>query len=173
MQRHGNRLFGFTAKKTLEVAQNLYERRKLISYPRTDSRYLSKSIAATLDQVVAAIAPAYADKIAPGSGDRQLGTRFVNDARVTDHHAIIPTTTSAQNLNLSSDERRIYDLVCRRLLAAWHEDHLYSSTRVVTTITCDEQTDQPATIDHYLSRGTRIDRLGWKQLDVRHGQPPL
>jgi len=172
LQRHSNRLFGFTAKKTLEVAQNLYERRKLISYPRTDSRYLSKSVAATLDQVVAVIAPAYADKIAPGSGDRKLGSRFVNDARVTDHHAIIPTTTSAQNLNLSSDERRIYDLVCRRLLASWHEDHLYSSTKVVTTITNDEQADQPTIIDHYLSRGTRIDRLGWKQLDVGHDPPP-
>src|SRR5208283_5548349 len=93
LQRHANRLWGFSAKRTLEVAQALYETKKLISYPRTDSRHLSSDVAATLPQVVQAIRSAYEEQIAEGTGKRMLGRRYVDDANVTDHHAIIPTTT--------------------------------------------------------------------------------
>ena len=104
LQRHANRLFGFTAQQTLDVAQALYERHKLISYPRTDSRHLSQDVAVTLPRIVKAIAAPYQAHLAPGSGERPLGRRFVDDAKITDHHAIIPTTTSPEKANLSSEE---------------------------------------------------------------------
>src|SRR5205823_6346030 len=95
LQRHANRLHGFSAQKTLDAAQALYERHKLLSYPRTDSRHLSQDVARTLPKVVATIAGGYREQLAPGTGERPLGRRFVDDAKVTDHHAIIPTTTPA------------------------------------------------------------------------------
>ena len=108
LQRHANRLFGFSAQKTLDIAQALYERHKLISYPRTDSRHLSQDVAHTLPRVVEAIAEPYREHLAPGTGERPLGRRFVDDSKVTDHHAIIPTTTSAGKALAHS--RRAQDL---------------------------------------------------------------
>ena len=132
LQRHANRLFGFSAQKTLDLAQALYERHKLISYPRTDSRHLSQDIASTLPRIVAAIAGPYRDHLAPGTGERPLSRRFVDDSKISDHHAIIPTTVSAERADLAPDESKIHDLVCRRLLSAWHDDHIWSVTTVIT-----------------------------------------
>lgn len=164
LQRHANRLFGFSAQRTLDVAQALYERHKVLSYPRTDSRYLSTEAAASIGPVVAAIRAPYdrAERsLAPGAGERPLPRRFVDDARVTDHHAIIPTTVDGHRLILSSDERRLYDLVCRRLLAAWHEDFVWSATTVVTEVVT------PGTPpDRYVSRGTVVIQPGWKALEL-------
>jgi DNA topoisomerase-3 len=168
LQRHANRLFGMSAQRTLDVAQALYEKHKLLSYPRTDSRCLSTAIEATLPEVVAAIATAYEGKIAPGTGTRPLGRRFVDDAAVTDHHAILPTTTPARLASLPVDERRIYDLVCRRLLSAWHEDHRYGTTQVVTAVGTRATTAEGGpSIDRFVSRGTSVEREGWKVLDLR------
>ncbi|HEY1212857.1 MAG TPA: DNA topoisomerase, partial [Bryobacteraceae bacterium] len=89
LQRHANRLFGFSAQRTLELAQALYENHKLISYPRTDSRHLSQEVARTLPSVVQAIEASYRKHLAPQTGQRPLGRRFVDDTKVTDHHAII------------------------------------------------------------------------------------
>jgi DNA topoisomerase-3 len=158
LQRHANRLYGFSAQKTLETAQALYESRKLISYPRTDSRHLSQDVAHTLPAVVKAIEAPYHALLAPGSGDRPLGRRFVDDSKVTDHHAIIPTTVHAGEL--TPDERKIYDLICRRLLSAWHDDHIWAVTTVITAIT------NPGVIDHYHTTGTAVVQQGWKVLDV-------
>ncbi|MCP4003123.1 MAG: DNA topoisomerase III [bacterium] len=165
LQRHANRLFGFSAKKTLDIAQSLYERKKLLSYPRTDSRHLSKTVAASLNGIVAVIRGRYGDEIAPGSGEKPLGKRFVDDKRVTEHHAIIPTSVSPESVSLSSDEERIYDLVCRRLLCAWHRDHLYSTTTAITAITNPAETGGTEQIDRFRSRGTRVDRIGWRVLE--------
>ena len=158
LQRHANRLFGFSAQKTLEIAQALYESRKLISYPRTDSRHLSQDVARTLPAVVRAIEAPYQELLAPGTGERPLGRRFVDDAKVTDHHAIIPTTVHAREL--TTDERRIYDLVCRRLLSAWHEDHIWAVTTVITAIS------NPGVTDRYHTSGTAVQQIGWKSLDM-------
>ena len=160
LQRHANRLFGFSAQTTLDLAQALYEKHKLISYPRTDSRHLSQDVARTLPRVVSAVAAPYREHLAPGTGERPLGRRFVDDAKVTDHHAIIPTTASAERTSLSSDESRIYDLVCRRLLSAWHEDHIWSVTTVITKIVND------AIIDRYHTSGSAVQQVGWKVLDL-------
>jgi DNA topoisomerase III len=160
LQRHANRLFGFSAQKTLDVAQALYERHKLISYPRTDSRHLSQDVASTLPAIVKAIEPPYREHVATGTGERPLGRRFVDDSKVTDHHAIIPTPTSPEKTGLSPDERKLYDLICRRLLSAWHDDYIWSVTTVVTAIA------NPGILDRYHSSGTVMLQIGWKVLDL-------
>ncbi len=161
LQRHANRLYGFSAQRTLEAAQSLYERHKLISYPRTDSRHLSTEVAATLPRITAAIAPAYAGLVAPGTGGRPLGKRFVDDSKVTDHHAIIPTGVSPKNLDPASDEGKIFDLVCRRLLQAWHEDHVFAVTTAITLV----RNAAEASEDRFRSTGTTIERQGWRVLE--------
>ena len=160
LQRHANRLFGFSAQKTLDTAQALYERYKLISYPRTDSRHLSQDVARTLPKVVDVIAEPYREHLAPGTGQRPLGRRFVDDSKVTDHHAIIPTTTPPNRASLPPDEAKIYDLICRRLLAAWHDDHIWSVTTVITAIR------NPGVIDRYHTTGSEVLQVGWKVLDL-------
>jgi DNA topoisomerase-3 len=160
LQRDANRLYGFTAKRTLDLAQDLYEKRKLLSYPRTDSRHLSSDVAATLGRVVDVISGPYRELVAPGTGERPLGRRFVDDEKVTDHHALIPTATPPGSLDLSSEEGRIYDLVCRRLLSAWHGDHVVSVATVVTRV------DSPDAADRFRSSGTSVEQVGWRALEV-------
>ena len=160
LQRHANRLFGFSAQKTLDLAQALYERYKLISYPRTDSRHLSADIAQTLPAVVRAIAGPYRKDLAPGTGEGSLGKRFVDDTKVSDHHAIIPTLVSVEKAVPLPDEKKIYDLVCRRLLSAWHDDHILAVTTVITTIA------NPDVLDRYYTSGTAVRQLGWKVLEL-------
>src|ERR1700733_6603428 len=161
LQRHANRLFGFSAQHTLDTAQALYERHKLISYPRTDSRYLSRDVAGTLPRIVQTVSGPYRELLAPGTGEKPLGRRYVDDAKVSDHHAIIPTVISPDRGDLSPDERKIYDLVCRRLLTCWHEDHVWSVTTVITAIA------NAAVIDRYHSSGKAIQQVGWKVLDFQ------
>ena len=124
LQRHANRLYGFSAQKTLDMAQALYEKHKLISYPRTDSRHLSQDVAARC-RASSRRSQAVREHLAPGTGERPLGRRFVDDAKVTDHHAIIPTTTRPQPPIARPTSSKIYDLICRRLLSAWHDDHIW------------------------------------------------
>ena len=161
LQRHANRLFGFSAQHTLDTAQALYERHKLISYPRTDSRHLSQDVAGTLSRIVQTVAGPYRQQLAPSTGEKPLGRRYVDDAKVSDHHAIIPTITSSDRVDLSEDERKIYDLVCRRLLTCWHEDHVWSVTTVITSIT------NAPVMDRYHSSGKAIQQVGWKVLDFQ------
>ena len=171
LQRHANRLYGFNAKKTLELAQVLYEKYKLISYPRTDSRHLSHDIAATLSNTVAQIRQPYEKWLAPKTGERALTKRFVDDAKVTDHHAIIPTPVPADRTKLSDAEHKIYDLICRRLLSAWHDDYVWSVTTVITAISSQNETEVQETetlVDRYHSTGRVIDQLGWKLLEPVH-----
>jgi len=159
LQRSANRRFGWSAAKTLELAQSLYESKKLLSYPRTDARVLSRSVAATLPRIVRAIRAPYEGKLAEGTGERPLGPRFVDDARVGDHHAIIPTGASPDGARLSGDEASLFDLVCRRLLAAWHEDQVTASTSVVTAV--ESGADESAAVDRFASRGSAVVRVGW------------
>src|SRR5690349_3606896 len=160
LQRHANRLFGFSAQKTLDLAQTLYERHKVISYPRTDSRYLSEDVARTLPRVVEGIEAPYRRFLASGTGERALGRRFVDDTKIGDHHAIIPTGVSAEKAGLSADERNVYDLICRRLLSAWHDDYIVAITTVITAIRNDEVADR------YHTSGTAVQQVGWKPLDL-------
>ena len=172
LQRHANRLFGWSAQKTLKVAQALYEEKKLLSYPRTDSRHLSKDVAQTLPEIVDAIAEPYRADLAPGTGRKSLGRRYVDDAKVSDHHAILPTTTNPTSVRLSADEGKLYDLVCRRLLQAWHDDHVWTVTTVTTSVTSTgtNPVDGETFRDRFTSRGTMVVELGWKVLDLGGGK---
>ncbi len=163
LQRHANRLYGLSAERTLAVAQKLYERHKLITYPRTDSRHLTSDVARTLPAIVASIAGPYEDLLAPETGTRPLGRRFVDDSRVSDHHAIIPTGRARHHLLPDgSAEARIFDLVCRRLLAAWHRDHKWATTRLITEVHSSVEAPER---DLFLSRGSMVEQQGWRVLE--------
>ena len=162
LQRHANRLYGFSANRTLELAQLLYEKHKAITYPRTDSRHLSTDMARRLPAIAARVASGFDPAlIAERTGERPLGKRFVDDAKVSDHHAIIPTAARKGRVPPDSPEGKLLDLINRRLLQAWHGDHKYSSTSVITRIA------YKADADRYLSTGTAIDEEGWKVLDIK------
>jgi len=137
LQRECNRRLGFPAKKTLEVAQSLYEKHKLITYPRTDSRYLSKDIVPKLPAVVESItADAYKEftEYLMSLPNLPTTSRIVNDAKVTDHHAIIPTGGKTPLTALSADELAVYDRILRNFLAAFYPAHVYDITTVITKI---------------------------------------
>jgi DNA topoisomerase III len=160
LQRHANRLFGFSAQKTLDVAQTLYEQHKLISYPRTDSRHLSTDVATTIPRIAAVVSGLYREHLAPGTGERPVSKRYVDDSKVSDHHALIPTAVPVEKVRISEDERKIYDLICRRLLMMWHDDYLQAVTTVITKITNEQ------VVDRYRTTGTVVQEAGWKVLDI-------
>ena len=167
LQRHANRLYGLTADQTLKIAQALYEQHKLLTYPRTDSRYLTRDVADALDGVLAAISPHYADMVAPGTGKAKLGPRFVDDSKVSDHHAIIPTPTKPDGARLTKDEAAVYDLVCRRLLMAWHDAYKTKVTSVVTVVESPGDAAAAGVVaDRFRSSGTVVTQWGWKILDI-------
>ncbi len=138
LQRTANRRFGFSADQTLKLAQALYEKHKLITYPRTDSRYLSNDLSAQLPRLFSALAhsPQYAPFVKPlvaGASRRAGSSRIFADHKVSDHHAIIPTAvdmTPARIAALSDSEARIFDLIARRFLAAFYPDAEFRDTQV-------------------------------------------
>ena len=160
LQRHANRLYGFSAQETLDTAQTLYERHKLISYPRTDSRHLSTDVASTASDIVAAVSKSYEKQLAAGTGERPLGKRYVDDSKVSDHHAIIPNAVSPERTQLTEEERKIYGLICRRFLMMWHDDYLQAVTTVITAIAHEEF------VDRYRTTGTVVQQMGWKVLEI-------
>ncbi len=137
LQRDANRRFGFSARRTLSAAQSLYEDKKALTYPRTSSRYLSGDMVSLLKPTAETLLPI---------ADYARGARFVldlaqlplarvvNDARVADHHAIIPTDVEHDVTSFSPDERRVFDLVARRFLAVFHPPARYARTTVVTIV---------------------------------------
>ena len=165
LQRHANRLYGYSAQQTLEAAQSLYEQYKLLSYPRTDSRHLSSSVASTLPEIVRAIAGRYPGLVAAGTAERRLGPRFVDDSRVGEHHALIPTAGRADRLPAHSPAARIYDLVCRRLLMAWHADQVEAITRVLTEVRPHAEGPRSKP-DFFATQGTALENPGWSVLEV-------
>ncbi len=130
LQRTANRRFGFSAARTLELAQALYERHKLLTYPRTDSRHLTGDVVPELPALFAALAevPDYAPFAAPLVQGVRPGRRIVDDSKVHDHHAIIPTGKRANPDALDRDTRRVFDLVARRFLGAFHPDAEFAVT---------------------------------------------
>lgn len=133
LQRDASGLLGFSADKTLKLAQSLYEKHKLITYPRTDSRYLPHDMAQTVHKALASLPQPYADWAAPLlSKPIPLSRRIFDDAKLTDHHAIIPTGRRVNGSALSQDEGRIFDLVARRLICAFYPPYVYHATRVIT-----------------------------------------
>ena len=137
LQRDANRRFGFSARRTLQAAQSLYENKKAITYPRTSSRFLSGDLVPQLKPTAATLEPigeyAAAARFVLGLDRLPLG-RVVNDARVDDHHAIIPTDVEHELDRFSPDERRIFDLIARRFLAVFHPPARYARTTIVTEV---------------------------------------
>lgn len=137
LQRDANRRYGFSARRTLSAAQSLYEGKKAITYPRTSSRYLSGDLVPQLKPTAETLAPIpdYAAGARYVLGLDQLPLqRVVNDARVDDHHAIIPTDVPHDVSNFTPDERRIFDLVAKRFLAVFHPPARFARTTIVTEV---------------------------------------
>src|SRR5918993_6101124 len=155
LQRDANRRFGFSARRTLGAAQSLYEGKKAITYPRTNSRFLSGDLAPQLKPTAATLVPIaeYADgaRYVIALDQLPLG-RVVNDAKVDDHHAIIPTDIDHDLSSFSPDERRIFDLIARRFLAVFHPPARYARTTVITEV---EQ-------ERFRTRGKVTLEAGWR-----------
>ncbi len=133
LQREASTLLGFSAEKTLKIAQNLYEKHKLITYPRTDSRYLSHDMGPSVKKALSSLGEPYASWAAPIlEKPIPQPKRIFDDAKLTDHHAIIPTGKKGNLDTLAADEKELFDLVARRLIAAFYPPYLYSTTRVIT-----------------------------------------
>ncbi len=137
LQREANTRFGFSARRTLSAAQRLYEEHKALTYPRTNSRYLTTDmipeIKPTAELVGAQKEYAAAAAYVTGLDVLPLA-RVVDDAKVTDHHAIIPTRSEHPVDRMSDDDRRVYDLAARRFLAVFHPEAVFENTRVETTV---------------------------------------
>ncbi len=154
LQREANRRFGLTAAATLKAAQSLYEA-KVITYPRTDSRYLTRDLAARVERPLNALAEVatYAPLMDGVEVRRIWSGRVVNDARVTDHHAIIPTGESVPALDGAA--ARIFDLVARRFLANFYPDARFEDTEVITAVAADR----------FRSRGRVTRDQGWQAVE--------
>jgi DNA topoisomerase-3 len=137
LQREANSRFGFSARRTLAAAQRCYEEHKALTYPRTSSRYLTSDMVVEIKPTAGHVGRraeyGAAARYVTGLDVLPLG-RVVDDAKVGDHHAIIPTNADHHLEKMNEDDRRIYDLVARRFLAVFHPEAVFENTRVETTV---------------------------------------
>src|SRR5262245_19262032 len=137
LQRDANTRYGFSARRTLAAAQRCYEEHKALTYPRTNSRFLPSDMVSELKPTAGVVGQqreyARAAQYVTGLDVLPLG-RIVNDEKVTDHHAIIPTNASHPVDKMSDDDKRVYDMVVRRFLAAFHPEAVFENTRLETTV---------------------------------------
>ncbi|PFN79469.1 DNA topoisomerase III [Bacillus sp. AFS076308] len=133
LQRDANKRFGFSAKKTLTVLQRLYEQYKLVTYPRTDSRYLTTDMIGTMTDRLQGMLSGYKEEVRPllANNGKVLAKRVFNNEKVTDHHAIIPTEQRLNLGELDNDERKLYDLIARRFLALFLPVYEYETIHAV------------------------------------------
>ena len=156
LQRDANKMFGYSPKKTLSITQNLYEQHKVLTYPRTDSRYLTDDILPTIKERLIASKGGYYDQVI----ERILGlpinksSRFINNTKVSDHHAIIPTEESVYLATLSDEEKKVYDLVVKRFLAVLMPAYEYEQTTLITKINQES----------FKVSGKIEKKLGWKEV---------
>ena len=159
LQRDANRMLGFTADKTLKTAQSLYEKHKALTYPRTDSRYLPPDMIPRVVQTMKLLPDSYQPYVGgalPG-GKLRVTKRTVDQTKVTDHHAIIPTARKADPSKFSEDEQKLFDMVTRRMLAAFYPACDYDATKIITQVG-----------DHsFRTTGRVIVNNGW------HDVPPM
>ena len=185
LQRTANRRFGLSAQRTLDLAQALYERHKLLTYPRTDSRHLTTDVAKELPKLFAALAavPDYTPFVAhlvahPPRPNR----RVVDDSKVSDHHAIIPTGKQVDLRGLDRDERRLFDLVVRRFLGVFYPDAEFAVTEALVRVGSERpalaETGAPTRVeedkeivsevppppDWYVARGRVRVQAGWQEV---------
>lgn len=156
LQRDANKMFGYSAKETLSIMQGLYEYHKVVTYPRTDSRYLSADIVETLpDRIKAVQMKPYAPLAAKVLRTPIKASKaFVDDSKVSDHHAIIPTEQSVLLSDLSDKERKIFDLVVKRFLAVLFPACEYEQTTIQAKIGKEL----------FVARGKTVLSQGWKEV---------
>ena len=154
LQRDANRRLNFSAQKTLSVLQNLYQDHKLVTYPRTDSRYITRDIVPTLPARLKGMGVGpYTDMVRPLLQKKLApGKRLVDDSKVTDHHAIIPTEEPLKIESLSLDEKKLYDLIARRFIAVLYPPYLYDQTTLTTEVNGES----------FHSRGKMVKDPGWR-----------
>ena len=154
LQRDANKKYAYSAKETLNLMQSLYERHKALTYPRTDSRYISQDVAATIpDRLRAVMMDDYRALAQELFRTKPIQTKYiVCDAKVTDHHAILPTEEQVNLYDLSGPERNIYDLVVRRFLAVLMKPYEYEEIKLTMTIGGET----------FTAKGTRVLHPGWR-----------
>ncbi|NLI13713.1 DNA topoisomerase III [Pelotomaculum propionicicum] len=154
LQRDANRRYGFSAQKTLSLLQDLYEQHKLVTYPRTDSRYITSDIVPTLASRLKSISVApYAELVKPLlQKPLQPTKRFVDNSKVADHHAVIPTEQPLRLTSLKEDERKIYDLIVRRFIAVLYPPYRYDQTTIITAVNGE----------NFYARGKVVKDKGWR-----------
>ena len=160
LQRQANKSYGLSAQETLSCAQKLYEEHKVLTYPRTDSKYITSDMSSTIPDILKQVVKASADMLGIVNAVASYNdcTRIVNDAKVTDHHAIIPTNSAHDLSKLSGNESKVYKLVVRRFLESLLPDLVQEQTVVWVSM-------QRAPQSHwFVARGTRDISLGWKEV---------
>ncbi len=156
LQREANKRFGFSAKETLNIMQRLYENHKVLTYPRTDSRYIGSDVVPTLKERLKACGVGPYKKLAGALITKPLRTSkaFVDDKKVSDHHAIIPTEQFVQLDHMTNEERKIYDLVVRRFISVMYPPFEYEQTTMKAV--CQGE--------NFAAKGKIITFMGWKEV---------
>ncbi|MGF6356397.1 DNA topoisomerase-3 [Paenibacillus sp. 4624] len=156
LQRDANRKHGFSAKQTSNVLQRLYEQHKLVTYPRTDSRYLTSDMTGTLKERLESVAVGPYASLARPLLRKNLNVtkRIVDDSKVTDHHAIIPTEQTVLLNQLSPEERKLYDLIVRRFISLFYPSAKYDSVAVTVQVGKDS----------FHVKGTTVKDSGWREV---------
>jgi len=156
LQRDANKRFGYSAKQTLNIMQKLYETHKLVTYPRTDSRYITEDVVPTLTERLKSIAVGpYAKPVQNILKNKIIVTnRFVDNSKVSDHHAIIPTEQYVNLASLTHEERNVYDLIIKRFLAVLNPPFEYEQTTVKVEVKGET----------FFAKGKIIKSLGWKSI---------
>ena len=162
LQRDANKKYNYTAKETLGFMQALYERHKVLTYPRTDSRYIGEDIVPTLGVRIKACGVGSFSKFAQGILRAPIKTNksFVDSSKVSDHHAIIPTEQTVILSDMSQGERRVYELVVKRFLAVLSPDFEYEQTNVTVNINGEM----------FAAKGKIIKKQGWKEIYSAGGE---
>ena len=155
LQRDANKMFGYSAKETLSIMQKLYEHHKVLTYPRTDSRYITDDIVDTLKDRIKAVNTSEYSKVSMKLLKTKIkpNKSFVDNSKVTDHHAIIPTEERVFLGDLSDKERKIYDLVVKRFLSVLCPPFEYEQTTIKGS--CEGET--------FTAKGNKIIKLGWRE----------
>ena len=159
LQRDCNKKFGFSAKKTLDLAQALYEKRKMITYPRTDSRYLSEDMKGKVKHTLRRLEEweSYAPYVKPLQEKLLFTKRIIDNSKVTDHHAIIPTDGKLRIDQLTEEERKVFSLVAARFLAVFYPYYRYEVTKIYAE----------AEQERFLSKGTVVLEEGWQAVEKK------
>lgn len=153
IQREANQRYGYSAKKTLGLVQSLYETHKIVTYPRTDSKYLTNDMKSTMSerlQAVSDFAPEVKQYLKNGAVVRQ--TKVFQDNKVTDHHALLPTENRPRYEKLSNEEQKIYQMIVTRFLGLFAEPHKVSQTKIIVVFDKEE----------FIFRQTKVLQAGWK-----------